>query len=128
MKSKFLFVMGILLIIFGAVGIISNIVAMGSYVDYGVVGAGVVGIIESAIELIAGIFGVKKASDPAGVMPCVILSIIMIVLSIIAVVVMTTAAAYSGAAMIVGGIIGSLIIPVLYLIAALTCKSKASKA
>ena len=125
--GKFLKVMGVLCIIFGIIGVIGmiSVFAMAGIIAMaGVavpVASLVLGIIQAILMIVAGVFGIKASNDPAKPGKAVIFGIILIVL---AVVFLILGLAEAGAAGISWTNFTGLIIPVLYLIAAIGFKKQ----
>lgn len=143
-KGKtFLKVTGILLIIFGALGLISSLVSMaGASVlsalaaEFGANLGGIlmlsaiVSIVLGAVDLVAGILGVKNAQLPEKAQVCFIMGIIMVLLQVVSfifalVVNSSMTPIYEAAGMPNPGIVTSvlglivgLVLPVLYLVGA----------
>lgn len=140
--STFLKVMGILCIIFGALGIISGVVSLGSAsllssfgISSGAInGSLVIGLVSGIIMLIAGILGCTNSRKPEKAGANVAFGFIMIILSIISIVLSMKVASDTAALMESFGVAGggvksvgfmsilNLIIPILYLIPALQLK------
>ena len=148
MKSTFLKVMAILCLIFGIIGALVSIagIAVTGMLSSGIsqamneaglevsqeaaaIGAGVTGmimaatvflVIESIIMILGGVFGMKASSNVAKVGPAIVMGIIMIIFAVISLII-------SGATgTITWTNFTSLIIPVLYCLAAFLFKKKAA--
>lgn len=133
----FLKVTGILMIIFGAIGLIFSILALvgsafvGSAlneVDESQLGtfliiASVIAIIDSAIEFIAGILGVKNCKNTGAWKTCLIWGIFVLVLAIIGLI-FTFVGGQDSAVTIIVSIICSIAIPVLFIIGAVLNKKE----
>lgn len=125
-------VSGILLIIFGAIGLIMTIVslvgasaigamagAMG--VDTGAYNAlvtvsGVISIACGAVNLIAGILGVINAAKPEKAKTCMLLGIIMVVLQVVSTIFSIVVSGFNGTVFV--GLIVGLVLPVLMIVGA----------
>ncbi len=105
MKNKLLFVPGIIMVVFGGIGIVSNLIGlatagslvklMNSMMAYtemnvdvdGIVGflkfAAFIGLLGAVIYLVAGILGIKNAARPEKAQTCFIMGIILVVMCII---------------------------------------------
>lgn len=132
-ESKFLKVCGILMIIGGAIGIVAGIISWagvglvvsmasmaGVAVPMGVlVVSFIIALIGAVVELIAGILGVKYAKDQQNVGKCVTWGVIIIALAVISNILVLIAypASFSVLSLICG-----LVLPILYLIAAIQFK------
>lgn len=80
MKSTFLKVMSILLIISGAISLVVNIWTLPAFIGSPFAIIGILSLVISIVYLIAGILGIPGSKDPAKAKKCVILGIIMIIL------------------------------------------------
>lgn len=80
MKSTFLKVISILLIIFGAISLAMNIWTLPVYLGSPYMIIGILSLIVSIVYLIAGILGIPGSKNPAKAKSCVALGIIMIIL------------------------------------------------
>ena len=125
-------VSGILLIIFGAIGLISTIIslvgasaigamagAMG--VDTGAYNAlitvsGIIAIACGAVYLVAGILGVLNAAKPEKAKTCMILGVIMVALQVVSTIFSIIVSGFSGTAVI--SLIIGLVLPVLFIVGA----------
>ena len=125
-------VSGILLIIFGAIGLISTIIslvgasaigamagAMG--VDTGAYNAlitvsGIIAIACGAVYLVAGILGVLNAAKPEKAKTCMILGVIMVALQVVSTIFSIIVSGFSGTAVI--SVIIGLVLPVLFIVGA----------
>lgn len=130
MQGKgFLKVCGILMIIGGAIGLISSIILAATagvtavalaYVGISagvIVAAAIIGVIGSALELVAGILGVKNCDKPEKAMSCVVMGIVVAALTIVSNIIY-----FSGILSLLLG----LVLPVLYLIGAFLNKKAAA--
>lgn len=133
-KSTFLKVMGILLIIFGAIAILVDLVALSgvSTLSYWL-GGGlglivvmmIVALVEAVVELVSGIVGISSSKDPNKAGRCVVLGALMIILCIVVMIIqaasgLTELYSYLGmGSTTVISFISGLIMPVLYLVAAI---------
>lgn len=131
--QTFLKVTGILMIIGGIIGIISDIMA---FVGIGILSslasilawlyiAAVVGLIGVVLELIAGIMGVKNADKPEKAGTCIAWGIVVIAFSIISNII---SIAISPDTFNYFGLFTGLIIPVLYLIGGILNKKSVDSA
>ncbi|HIV16476.1 MAG TPA: hypothetical protein IAB17_00630 [Candidatus Alectryocaccobium stercorigallinarum] len=82
-KSTFLKVMGILCIIFGAIGILSGLVNMAMYMWIGMGGFAVVCLLQSIFMLVAGIMGVMHCANKQKAAGCLVWGLIVVILAII---------------------------------------------
>ena len=125
--SKFLKVMGILCIVFGAIGVISmlSVLAVAGFISMaGVaipVASLVIGLIQAILMIAAGIFGIRASSDQSKSGLAVIFGIILVVLAIIS---MCLGIAVAGGAGVNWTNFTGLIIPALYFVAAFLFKRK----
>ena len=144
MKSTFLKVMGILCIIFGALGLIISLVEFASYNviadSYGVnlSGAAVIDVVTGIATIIAGILGCAFCSKIEKAIVCRIMGIILIVLKLASFGVVFSLlgdlnevlTSYGAEEMTFGdvvspiSIIAALIVPVLYIISTFCYKQK----
>lgn len=127
--SKFLKVMGILLIVFAGINIVLSIIAAIGVGALAVLGADagklwiavILQILMAVFGLIAGISGVKNWQNPAVAGKCVVWGLVIAVLAI-------AQNIFNGVAMGTGinivSLLLSLVVPVLYLIAALQLKKQ----
>lgn len=132
-------VVGILLIIFGAFGLLGSIILLFSGGVLGAVGAesgldpsttaaigglaiiaGLVALVISVIDLVAGILGVKNCAKPDKAQTCFIFGIIMIVIQIISDIIAIVMGSFNIITIIIG-----LVLPVLYTIGAVQNKQSA---
>ena len=129
-KGKgFLKVVGILMIIGGAIGIISSIVllactapaaavlSMIGISSGAVIASGLLGLVGAALELVAGILGVKNCADPSKANSCIAFGIVVLALTVI-----SNILYFSVLSFLLG-----LILPVLYLIGAFLNKQSAAQ-
>ncbi len=137
--STFLKVMGILMIIFGAIALVMGIIALagvGVILAYaGVEGtlfaglftfASVLVLLGAAMELIAGILGVKNWNRPERAGVCVGWGVAILVLCILSnLSTIISSANIPGAAVNYFSVLLGLVMPVLYLVAAVQCKNMA---
>lgn len=124
--SKFLKVTGILMIIFGAIGIVMSLIAtaaVAAAVALGVSGvlwiSAIMAIVGSVLELVAGIVGVSNAEKPEKAQTCLVWGCIVAGMSVLSNII--TLCVYSESFSIVSLFTG-LVIPVLYIIGALKNK------
>ena len=123
-------VTGILLIIFGAIAAVISLAAIaggglaatsGSAIGAAAGGiaifAGFILLVGAALELIAGIFGVKNCDKPDKSQSCLVLGILMLVIQVISMIVSISAGSFNFFTTIIG-----LILPVLYTIGAVQNK------
>ena len=131
MGSKLLKVIGILMIIFGAIGIVGMIMLIaGVALVQAAIGDGIgmywlaliVGMIGAVLELVAGIIGVKNWNNPEKAQTCVICGIVVIAFQVVSDIL--TVVAYSQSFNIFTALFG-LILPVLFLIGAFQLKKAA---
>ena len=135
-KSTFLKVMGIIMIVGGILGIILAVVgilgvgalaaiavASGVEISSGLlIVSGILAIVGAIVELIAGINGVKNCDKPQLAQKCVVLGIAIIGISIVSNVLTLIAYAESFS---IFSVLLSLVVPVLYVVAALQLKKAA---
>lgn len=129
-NGKLLKVTGIIMIIFGAIGIIVSILAVvgagavaalvGSSAG-GLVFAALLSLLGAVLQLVAGIMGAANKNNPAKGGKCLVLGIIVILLSIAGNI---TTVALGGQFNVLGLILGA-ILPVLYIIGAVQLKKSA---
>ena len=127
MGSKMLKVMGILCIIFGAISIVINIIALVGVGALAAMGAPagaltascIISFLGSIFELVAGIMGVLNWAKPEKAMTCIIFGILIAACSVISTVIVLVAYPQSFNAV---SIFSGLIVPVLYLIGAFQLK------
>jgi len=141
MKSTFLKVMAILVLVFGIIGLIVNIVGVGplAYLGFPVAGT-VISIIECILMIVAGVMGIRVCDRPEKAGTAMILGIILIVLAVLALIVsiaemgatqqlLNTLTSAAGVANMNIGVdwtnFTGLIMPVLYFLAAFLFKKKA---
>lgn len=92
MKSTFLKVMSILLLIFGIIGAIGSalaVVTVNAFGSFGIslpVGSYVVAIIQAILMIVAGAYGLGASKDPAKAKTAVIFGIILIALAVISII------------------------------------------
>ena len=131
MGSKLLKVIGILMIIFGAIAIVISLLAIGGVALISASLGGNIGlywiaiilnIVGAVFEFVSGIIGVKNWDKPEKAKTCVILGIVCIAIPVISNII--TLAVYSESFNVFSLII-SLVVPVLYLIGAMQLKNKA---
>ncbi len=149
MKSTFLKVMGILCVIFGIIGLAASgisLASMGALAAFGLptgslTGGLAISLIDGIIMLIAGIIGIAASKNPNKAGVAMVFGIIMIIIAVISIIVSAVSMAglqsavdemmgsFGAESVKVGGLnftsFTSLIIPVLYFIAALLFKKKA---
>jgi hypothetical protein len=82
-KSTFLKVMGILCIIFGAIGILSGLVSMAMYMWIGMGGFAVISLLQTIFMLVAGIMGVMHCANKQKAAGCLVWGLIVVILAII---------------------------------------------
>lgn len=149
--SKMLKVCGILFIIFGAISVVVSILAVigaaagieaaNNYAAQGynmdsltasagivlgaVIAAAIFSLVGSALELVAGILGVKNWKKPEKATVCVVFGIIVLALTVISLILAIIGGGTSTGAIVVS-IISGLALPVLYLIGALQLKKQAA--
>lgn len=135
-KNTFLKVMGIIMIVGGILGIILSIISLlgvGALAAMAAAGgvefssallivSAILAIVGSVVELIAGISGVKNCDKPQMAKKCMILGIAIIALNIIStiLVIIDYPESFSVFSVALG-----LVVPVLYLVAALQLKKAA---
>ena len=125
--GKFLKVMSILCLVFGIIGLIGLVIVLASAGLLASLGQAVpvastvIGIIETIILIVAGVYGLKASADPAKAGKAVVFGIILIALAIVS---MAIGIAEAGEAGLSWMNFTGLIIPVLYLIAAILLKKK----
>ena len=126
-KSTFLKVMGILCIIFGAIGLISNLAGMAAYIWMGMGAYGFICILANIFMLVAGIMGVTRCADKQRAASCLVWGLIVVILVIISLILYNTSyvASFVGAASALTGTPSlngltfiQLVIPILYFISA----------
>lgn len=131
MGSKLLKVIGILMIIFAGIAIVFECIAMaGMTVLTAALGGSagmywlalILGLVGAALELVAGIIGVKNWNKPEKAQSCVILGIVIIAFQILSDI--FTLVSYSKGFNVLSAVLG-LVIPVLYLIGAFQLKKQA---
>ena len=138
----FLKVCGILMIIGGIFSIIvSGVLGIVGYIsgnivdqngEYGtgqilgaiVIIAAIIALIGGILELIAGIVGVKNCDKPEKATTCIVWGFIVLVINVISIIT-TISGGSSSVGAIIGSIIFSLALPVLYLIGAFKNKKAA---
>ena len=120
---KFLKVMGILMIIGGAFGIIGGIVAMigaGALAAVletsagGLILASVLILASAVFQLIAGIMGVKNCDKPEKAQSCLVMGVIVAILSVAG----NVTSSVLGSSFNITSYVTGLVIPVLYIIGA----------
>jgi len=132
-SNKFLKVTGILMIIFGGIGIVFGIIAvigvgalamlLGPEANVGLLTfAAILALVSAVVSLIAGIVGVKNAAKPEKANVCIVYGILTAVLAVLGQI-LTMA---GGGSFNVMNLIIGLVIPVLYLIGAFQSKKLAS--
>lgn len=123
--SGFLKVVGILMIIFGAIALVVSLIAVagmslieaavGSEIDTGMLWIGVIlSVVSAAMEMVAGIVGVVNAKKPEKAKTCLVFGILVAVLTV-AGCIFTVA---SGEEFPVTSLLLGLVMPVLYIIGA----------
>ena len=122
-KNVFLFVMSIIMIVSGGIMIIVEIFvnligALGAYVGAGgkILAGGILGILGAVAQLVAGIIGLGASKNPAKTMSAIVWGILCLVLSAISLIILGGSA---------GTIIGSIALPVVFLVAAFLNKKNA---
>lgn len=130
MGSKFLKVTGILMIIFGAIGLVVSIlgiagasVATAAGIPAGIIwGAVLLSLLGAVIEFVAGIIGVKNWNKPEKATTCIICGVLVIAFSLVSniITLVGNAENFNVFSLLIG-----LVIPVLYLIGAFQNKNKA---
>lgn len=127
MKSTFLKVMGILCIIFGAIGIISSLAGMGVYIWMGMGGYAVICLLQTVFMLVAGIMGVMHCANKQKAAGCLVWGLIVVILAIISLIMYNASSVaslvnYASAAAGIPSFnalsLLQLVIPVLYFISA----------
>ena len=139
----FLKVCGILMIIGGIFSIIvsgilgligyfggNEIAQAGNYASGEVIGTiiivgAIISLIGGIIELIAGIVGVKNSDKPEKATTCIVWGFIVLVINVISII-MSISGGSSNVGSIIGSVIFSLALPVLYLVGAFKNKKSAS--
>ena len=133
-KGKgFLKVVGILMIIFGALGIIvvgiiglvavmastaaDSLLESGGVITAAVIVASILAIIGGVIELITGIIGVKNCNKPENWKSCMIWGIISLALEVLSLI-LSFVGSNASAGSIIINIIGGVAMPVLFIIGA----------
>ena len=120
-KNTFLKVMSILMLIVGIFGTISFFVGLGlgtSNVGTTIVFVGII------LAFVAASIGFKALKDPSKVKTCLLLGIIIIVIVLVGNIISYSSLGFSGGTMM-GSLIMSVLIPVLYTIAAAKSKPAA---
>ena len=134
MKAKgetMLKVVGILLIVFSAIGIVIYLLALigasAASAAYGIlagrfmavitIGA-IFGLIGCALNMVAGILGVKNCAVPAKAQSCFILGVIMIAVQVLVMILNISSGSFNFLTTLIG-----LVLPVLYLVGAVQNKS-----
>lgn len=126
-KSTFLKVMGILCIIFGAIGLISNLAGMAEYIWMGMGAYGFICILANIFMLVAGIMGVTRCADKQRAASCLVWGLIVVILVIISLILYNTSyvasyvdavSALTGAPSFNGLTFLQLVIPILYFLSA----------
>lgn len=128
--SKFLKVTGILMIVFGAIALIISIVAVlgiaaialvndGTYDMTLLYVGGVVALLGSVAEFVAGIIGVINAKLPNKANTCIVWGVIVAVMSVAGEII----SVIGGSQFNVFSLICGLVIPVLYIIGAVKNKA-----
>lgn len=131
--SKFLKVMGILLIVFGSIALVVALIAVlglgalatlaasaGVAIPMGMVTVSVIlSLLGAVAELVAGILGVKNWAKPEKAGACIAWGVIILALCVISQVL--TLIAYPANFSVLSVLTG-LVLPVLYLIASVQCK------
>ena len=123
--AGFLKVVGILMIIFGAIALVVSLIAVagmsvieaaiGSEIDTGMLWIGVIlSVVSAAMEMVAGIVGVVNAKKPEKAKTCLVFGILVAILTV-AGCIFTVA---SGEAFPVASLLLGLVMPVLYIIGA----------
>ncbi|BDF57362.1 hypothetical protein CE91St36_01790 [Christensenellaceae bacterium] len=134
-SSKFLKVMGIIMLIFGIIAIIGGLLSLmgiGMVVSLaGLAGVTVpvelltaslvIALVSAIFELIAGILGIKNWNVPEKVNSCMICGILTVALCVVSIIM--TLVGYPDSFSILS-IVTGLIVPILYLIAAFQYKAK----
>ena len=124
-RNTLLFVVGILMIIFGGLGIILNIIALlGVSLLVGNAGLLTVALILSlagcTAELVAGILGAANADKPQKAGACIMWGIITTAMAVLGNIITMAA----GGAFNPFGLFYGLLLPILYLVGAFQLKSK----
>ena len=123
--AGFLKVVGILMIIFGAISLVVSLIAVagmsmieavsGGAIDTGMLWIGVIlSVVSAALEMVAGIVGVVNAKKPEKAKTCLVFGIIVAILTV-AGCIFTVAA---GQDFPVASLLLGLVMPVLYIIGA----------
>ena len=123
MGSKFLKVTGILMIIFGAIALVTSIIAMLGLGMLEALGlpmgllwaSGIIALVGSVVEFVAGIIGVKNWNKPEKANTCIGWGIVVALMCIVSNVL--TLIGYPESFSVIS-VISGLVIPVLYLIGA----------
>jgi len=132
-SCKLLKVTGILMIIFGGIGIILALLAfLGAGViaqaDQDLAGLVIVGsvllLVSAAIQLIAGVLGVKNHNKPHKANVCLIFAVIVMVLALVGIIIDVISMGVTSG--IFFSVIIGFAIPVLYLIGSLKLKKLAN--
>lgn len=131
--SKFLKVTGILMIIFGAIALVFSIIALagvGVLAAMGapsglLLGAGLLALLGSVAEFVAGIIGVKNWNTPEKAQTCIVWGFIVIAFCIISNIL--TLVGYPENFNVISLLTG-LVIPVLYLVGAFKNKNMSANA
>lgn len=136
MKSTFLKVMGIIMIVGGIIGIIISVVGLlgvgalailaatsGVEMSSGLLIVGcILAIVGSIVELIAGINGVKNCDKPQFMQKCILWGLVVVGISIVSNILTLIGYAESFSVL---SLFSGLVVPVLYLVAAFQFKKTA---
>ena len=122
--SKLLKVVGILLIVFGSIGLVGAIVTIGGIallISLGYNGtllyvAAAISIISAIVNFVAGIIGVTSWNKPEKSKTCMILGILMIVCQVAALI--SNIVSKQSAGTVIFSTIVGLVLPVLYIMGA----------
>ena len=114
-------VSGILLIIFAVIGAIGGLAVGGLAIAAGAPGLAILMVLSVfagvALNLIAGILGVKNADKPEKAQVCFILGVVMVALQVISAVISIAGRTFQWYSVVIG-----LVLPILYLVGALKNK------
>lgn len=131
--SRLLQVIGILMIIGGGIVLITSLIALAGIGALGAMaGSGAAGValgiiavgaslVAGAIELIAGILGVKNWRQPAKAKSCIVMGIIIIVLQALSFIMALVGGTPDYLSVVLG-----LVLPILYLVGAFQLKNMAA--
>lgn len=130
-RSKLLQVVSIIMVIGGALAILTSLMGIlgGSLMatQYAVLGGifiltAILGIVSGIIELVAGIIGAKNWQNPDKAKSCIIMGVIIIVIALVNIIISTVSAGFTTNTLF--SILLSLVLPVLYLVGAFQLKGR----